>query len=45
MTSTPATYRPGMTDPADLTLVDLLPLLERRQLSARELLEACLRRV
>ena len=34
-----------MTDPADLTLVDLLPLLEQRQLSARELLEACLSRV
>jgi aspartyl-tRNA(Asn)/glutamyl-tRNA(Gln) amidotransferase subunit A len=34
-----------MTDPADLTLVDLLPLLESRQLSARELLEACLARV
>ena len=34
-----------MSDPADLTLVDLLPLLEGRQLSARELLEACLVRV
>jgi len=34
-----------MGDPADLTLVDLLPLLERRQLSARELLDACLARV
>jgi hypothetical protein len=34
-----------MDDPADLTLVDLLPLLERRQLSARELLDACLARV
>ena len=34
-----------MTDPADLTLVDLLPLLETRQLSARELLDACLARV
>lgn len=34
-----------MTDPADLTLVDLLPMLEGRQLSARELLEACLARV
>jgi aspartyl-tRNA(Asn)/glutamyl-tRNA(Gln) amidotransferase subunit A len=32
-------------DPAELTLVDLLPLLERRELSARELTEACLRRV
>ena len=34
-----------MTDPADLTLVDLLPLLERRELSARELLDACLAHV
>ncbi|CAA9355417.1 MAG: Aspartyl-tRNA(Asn) amidotransferase subunit A @ Glutamyl-tRNA(Gln) amidotransferase subunit A [uncultured Frankineae bacterium] len=34
-----------MTDPADLTLVDLLPLLETRRLSARELVEACLARV
>ena len=34
-----------MTDPADLTLVDLLPLLEQRALSARELLDACLARV
>jgi aspartyl-tRNA(Asn)/glutamyl-tRNA(Gln) amidotransferase subunit A len=33
-----------MSDPADLTLVELLPLLETRALSARELLEACLRR-
>ena len=34
-----------MTDPADLTLVELLPLLARRQLAARELLDACLARV
>jgi aspartyl-tRNA(Asn)/glutamyl-tRNA(Gln) amidotransferase subunit A len=34
-----------VTDPADLTLVELLPLLERRELSARELLEACSRRI
>ena len=34
-----------MTDPADLTLVELLPLLEQRSLSARELLDACLVRV
>jgi aspartyl-tRNA(Asn)/glutamyl-tRNA(Gln) amidotransferase subunit A len=34
-----------VTDPADLTLVDLLPQLEDRRLSARELLEACLVRV
>jgi aspartyl-tRNA(Asn)/glutamyl-tRNA(Gln) amidotransferase subunit A len=31
--------------PADLTLVDLLPLLRERQLSARELLASCLERV
>jgi aspartyl-tRNA(Asn)/glutamyl-tRNA(Gln) amidotransferase subunit A len=34
-----------MTNPADLSLVDLLPLLEQRSLSARELLQACLDRV
>ena len=34
-----------MTDPAELTLIDLLSLLESRTLSARELLEACLARV
>jgi aspartyl-tRNA(Asn)/glutamyl-tRNA(Gln) amidotransferase subunit A len=32
-------------EPADLTLVELLPLLDRRRLSARELLASCLRRV
>ena len=34
-----------MTDPADLTLVELLPLLAARSLSARELLADCLARV
>ena len=34
-----------MTDPAELTLVELLPLLAERALSARELLDACLARV
>lgn len=34
-----------MTDPADLTLVELLPLLRSRALSAVELLDACLARV
>ena len=34
-----------MNDPADLTLVDLLPRLRDRSLSARELLDACLARV
>lgn len=33
------------TNPADLTIVELLPLLERRELSARELVEACIARV
>jgi aspartyl-tRNA(Asn)/glutamyl-tRNA(Gln) amidotransferase subunit A len=34
-----------VTDAADLTLVELLPLLRARTLSARELLDACLARV
>ena len=34
-----------VTDPSDLTLVELLPLLTDRSLSARELLDACLARV
>jgi len=34
-----------MTDPAHLTLVELLPLLESRALSAVELVDACLARV
>jgi aspartyl-tRNA(Asn)/glutamyl-tRNA(Gln) amidotransferase subunit A len=33
------------TNPADLTVVELLPLLESRQLSAQELVEACIARV
>lgn len=33
------------TNPADLTIVELLPLLERRELAARELVEACIARV
>ena len=33
------------TNPADLTLVELLPLLESRQLSAQDLVEACIDRV
>ena len=35
----------GSTNPADLTVVELLPLLESRRLSARELVEACIARV
>jgi len=33
------------SDPADLTLVELLPLLNSRQLSSQELVEACIARV
>ena len=42
-----AAFRPAATsaDPADLTIVELLPLLDRRELSARELVEACIARV
>jgi aspartyl-tRNA(Asn)/glutamyl-tRNA(Gln) amidotransferase subunit A len=32
-------------NPADLTIVEILPLLARRELSARELVEACIDRV
>jgi aspartyl-tRNA(Asn)/glutamyl-tRNA(Gln) amidotransferase subunit A len=43
-------YRPlaaeaGSTNPADLTLTELLPLLESRQLSSQELVEACIARI
>ena len=31
-------------DPADLTLVEILPLLEQRRLAARELVDACIAR-
>lgn len=40
----PATA-PSSTDPADLSIVELLPLLNRRRLSSRELVEACIARV
>ena len=33
------------TNPADLSIVELLPLLKRRTLSSRELVEACIARV
>jgi aspartyl-tRNA(Asn)/glutamyl-tRNA(Gln) amidotransferase subunit A len=33
------------TNPADLSIMELLPLLERRELSSRELVEACIARV
>jgi aspartyl-tRNA(Asn)/glutamyl-tRNA(Gln) amidotransferase subunit A len=41
---TPVT-EPGSTNPADLSIVDLLPLPGGRRLSARELVEACITRV
>ena len=36
---------PSGTNPADLTVVELLPLLASRELSAAELVEACIARV
>ena len=35
---------PAPSDPADLTLVEILPALEARRLSARELVDACIAR-
>jgi aspartyl-tRNA(Asn)/glutamyl-tRNA(Gln) amidotransferase subunit A len=35
----------AVTNPADLSIVELLPLLESRRLAARELVEACIARV
>lgn len=35
----------GATNPADLSIVEVLPLLENRRLAARELVEACIDRV
>ena len=39
------TTEPSSTDPADLSVVELLPLLAARQLAARELVESCIARV
>lgn len=36
---------PTSTNPADLSVVELLPLLEHRQLSSTEVVEACIARV
>ena len=36
---------PRVTDPADLGVVDAAALLARRELSSRELVEACLARI
>ena len=41
----PVSAAASSSNPADLSIVELLPLLERRQLSARELVEACIARV
>ena len=41
----PAVDSVGSADPADLDLVELLPLLARRELSAVELVAACSARV
>ncbi|HKY75271.1 MAG TPA: amidase [Acidimicrobiia bacterium] len=41
----PLAAEPTSTNPADLTLVELLPLLESRQLSSLELVEACIDRI
>ena len=41
----PLAAEAASTNPADLTLVELLPLLESRQLSAQELVEACIARI
>ena len=41
----PLAAAPSSTNPADLTVVELLPLLESRQLSSLELVEACIGRI
>ena len=41
----PLSTEANSTNPADLTIVELLPLLRSRQLSAVELVEACIDRV
>ena len=41
----PVSAAASSSNPADLSIVELLPLLEGRQLSARELVEACITRV
>lgn len=43
--SEPRAAAPSSTNPADLSIVELLPLLRKRALSARELVEACIARV
>jgi aspartyl-tRNA(Asn)/glutamyl-tRNA(Gln) amidotransferase subunit A len=41
----PWAAEPASTNPADLTIVELLPLLGSRQLSSQELVEACIARI
>jgi aspartyl-tRNA(Asn)/glutamyl-tRNA(Gln) amidotransferase subunit A len=41
----PVSAAASSSNPADLSIVELLPLLEGRQLSAQELVEACIARV
>ena len=41
----PVSAAASSSNPADLSIVELLPLLEGRQLSAQELVEACITRV
>jgi aspartyl-tRNA(Asn)/glutamyl-tRNA(Gln) amidotransferase subunit A len=41
----PMSVAASSSNPADLSIVELLPLLEGRQLSAQELVEACIARV
>ena len=41
----PPAAEASSTNPADLTIVELLPLLEARQLSSQELVEACIARI
>ncbi|HUR73466.1 MAG TPA: amidase [Sporichthya sp.] len=43
--TTPSTHRAATTNPADLTILDLLPLLRSRKISAREVVTACIDRV
>jgi aspartyl-tRNA(Asn)/glutamyl-tRNA(Gln) amidotransferase subunit A len=41
----PLSAEPSSANPADLSIVELMPLLEARRLSARELVEGCIDRV
>jgi aspartyl-tRNA(Asn)/glutamyl-tRNA(Gln) amidotransferase subunit A len=43
--SASAHARAASTDPADLSLIEVVAVLDRRELSARELVAACIRRI